>query len=250
MIPEPLFRIAGQDVNLYLLFHVLGVIPVAGLGLRLGRERGVSPIVVLDAWIIGGAAAWIGVLLTGSGLGATVTALGAWWLFFALHSATRAKPLEALDIWLPGLALYQVLRRLGCFSAGCCHGKPAYGLPWAATFSHPASSCIYQGIPVHPTQLYCAAGNLVIFLMLMKLSQRSAFRGALAWIYLSAYGLLRFVVAFYLAQAGPMVGRLSWSQVVCLALVAIGIIGLARRFLTTSDGERGRRSLPLGTPAK
>jgi phosphatidylglycerol:prolipoprotein diacylglycerol transferase len=158
------------------------------------------------------------------------------WVFAKLHPATREKPLEALDIDFPALALYGALARFGCFSAGCCHGKPAWDLPWAVVFDHPASSSIYRGIPVHPTQLYEAAGDLVIFSLLIALRNRPAFKGALIWVYLLAYGLLRFCVEFYRGDVRPMVGLLSLNQVICIAFIVIGSAMLARRFAFRDRG--------------
>jgi hypothetical protein len=232
MCPEPLFHILGYGVNLYTLFYSLGLFPVFALSFLLARERGNQPARVLVGCAIG----VISVLMaTRWSVAGIILFVGSMGLFSALRPTRRARPLEALDIAFPPVALYQALARLGCFSAGCCHGKPAYGLPWAVTFSHPASACIYKGIPVHPTQLYQAAGNLVIFAILLALRNRPAFRGALLWVYLLSYGLLRFIVEFYRGDVRPMVGFLSLSQVVCIAFVLVGGVMLTRRFLAGAD---------------
>jgi phosphatidylglycerol:prolipoprotein diacylglycerol transferase len=239
MYPEPLFHILGHGVSLYHLSQFLGILVVLAVALRLGQGRGISPVVVLDAWIIGVVSAWVGHLLSGSILGVIPAALVSLSLFLARHPSTRARPFEVLDVFLPGISFSQALGRLGCLSAGCCHGKPAYGLPWAVTFSHPAAACIYQGIPIHPTQLYEAAGDLVIFAILLALRNRPAFRGVLVWVYLLSYGFLRFVVEFYRGEVRPMVGFLSLSQVICIVFVVIGGIMVARRFLASADVGRG-----------
>ncbi len=41
---------------------------------------------------------------------------------------------KTADACAPGIALGNVLGRLGCFSAGCCWGKPT-NLPWAVRFT-------------------------------------------------------------------------------------------------------------------
>jgi len=74
------------------------------------------------------------------------------------------------DIAALSLALGQFFGRLGCFSAGCCYGK-ACDLPWAVTFTNP-DTLAPIGIPLHPSQLYQAAGNLIIFVILWLFRRR------------------------------------------------------------------------------
>ncbi|MGE5126941.1 MAG: prolipoprotein diacylglyceryl transferase, partial [Betaproteobacteria bacterium] len=38
------------------------------------------------------------------------------------------------DVLAPGVVIGQAIGRLGCFSAGCCWGKPSQ-VPWAVTFT-------------------------------------------------------------------------------------------------------------------
>jgi phosphatidylglycerol:prolipoprotein diacylglycerol transferase len=262
MYPEPLFHVLDHGINLYILIRLLSALPALALALLLGRERDIPPTVVLDglliavvAAVLGGSLLWSLIGLFGhaiSGpwsLAGIVAVIGSLAIFVRFHSVARARAAEFMDVFCASGALALGLGRLGCLAAGCCYGKPAYGLPWAVTFSHPATACIYKGIPVHPTQLYQAAGNLVIFVALLVLWKRPAFRGALLWVSLLSYGLLRFVVEFYRGDVRPMVGCLSLSQVVCIAFVAIGGVMLARRFLASADVGRGESRFEQGTPA-
>lgn len=68
---------------------------------------------------------------------------------------------QIADVFAPSIALGQFFGRLGCFSAGCCYGKVC-DLPWAVTF-HDPNSLAPTNIPLHPTQLYHALGNVMIF---------------------------------------------------------------------------------------
>jgi phosphatidylglycerol:prolipoprotein diacylglycerol transferase len=68
------------------------------------------------------------------------------------------------DIMAPPLALGHFFGRLGCLFAGCCYGK-ATDLPWAITFTN-TESLAPLGVPLHPTQLYAAINNLLIFVFL------------------------------------------------------------------------------------
>ncbi len=67
-----------------------------------------------------------------------------------------------------------------------------------------------------PGQLYESLGCLLISLALLSLRQHPALRGALVWIYLIAYGLLRFAIEFFRGDARPMLGILSLNQIFCL----------------------------------
>ena len=262
MYPVPLFHVFGHGINLYLLTYSFALLPALVMGLYLARERGVSLIIVIDMWFIGfvaglgggrlfdflgslarplveGKAALWAMLLGGgiASLGGIISAMVCLGLFLRFHPATRDRYGEALDIVFPVVSLCQVLARIGCFSAGCCHGRPAFDLPWAVTFSHPATACIYKGIPVHPTQLYMVGGNLVILVILLALRNRPFFKGSLIWLYLLAYGLLRLVVEFYRGDVRPMIGVLSINQVVCLIFLMLGGFMLARRFVVNPSAR-------------
>ena len=100
---------------------------------------------------------------------------------------------KLVDVFAPSVALGHVFGRLGCFFNGCCYGK-ACALPWAVNFPLPH---VMHGIPVHPTQLYEAFGNLVIFAGLTAFYRHKRFDGQIWWLYVLSYGALRFLVEFF-----------------------------------------------------
>jgi phosphatidylglycerol:prolipoprotein diacylglycerol transferase len=115
------------------------------------------------------------------------------------------------DLLAPSLALGHAFGRLGCFFAGCCFGKP-----WASGVVFPPGSVAYDDLltagriaigaratpPLHPTQLYEAAGELVIFFVLLWARRRKRFAGAVALLYAALYAGLRFVVEVFRGDAG------------------------------------------------
>jgi phosphatidylglycerol---prolipoprotein diacylglyceryl transferase len=140
------------------------------------------------------------------------------------------------DTFAPGIALGHVIGRTGCFFAGCCFGK-ATDVPWAVTFhSDYAARTIGTplNIPIHPTQLYEAAAELIILGILLFAERRGRnFPGRTFWGYLLLYGVTRFIIEFYRGDARGMVGDLSTSQFVSVILVPLSIvmlIVLSRRF--------------------
>lgn len=132
------------------------------------------------------------------------------------------------DACSPGVALGLVLARLGCFSAGCCWGKPA-DVAWAVTFTDPYSERIVGvplGIPLHPTQLYESAVSAGIFLVLLLLWRRRAFPGQIFAAFLLLYSAARFLLEYLRDDPrGPFFfgGALSTPQLLSLILFAVGL---------------------------
>lgn len=121
---------------------------------------------------------------------------------FFIEARRRKLPvLRAADLFAPALALGHAFGRIGCFLAGCCHGGPA-ACSLSVTFTDPAAevSPLLLGVPLHPAQLYEAAGNLLIFFALNAALPRSLSgklkAGTLAALYAALYAALRFGVEF------------------------------------------------------
>lgn len=128
--------------------------------------------------------------------GGFLLALAAALLYCLKH---RLKIFAVTDAFAPGLVLGHAIGRLGCFSAGCCWGKPAH-LPWAVTFTNPLSHEVVGvplNIPLHPTQLYEAAVNAGIFLFLGWRYRHKRFDGQIFSLYLMCYSVWRFFVEFW-----------------------------------------------------
>ena len=130
------------------------------------------------------------------------------------------------DIFAPSIAIGHAVGRIGCFAAGCCHGRLCE-LPWAVTF-HDPESLATTGIPLHPTQLYESAGEFLNFLILITLRRYQSFKGQLFWTYILLYSVLRFVVEFFRGDEarGYLFGGISVSQgiSVIMGIIAISVI--------------------------
>jgi phosphatidylglycerol:prolipoprotein diacylglycerol transferase len=133
---------------------------------------------------------------------------------------------KTLDILAPSLAIGHFLGRLGCFSAGCCYGKECH-LPWAITFSHP-ESLAPTGVPLHPTQLYSAANNLMIFGVLWFLRRRKKFDGQIFWLYVLIYGMTRSVIEIFRGDfRGEFIfGIISVSQAIGISFALTAAVML------------------------
>jgi phosphatidylglycerol:prolipoprotein diacylglycerol transferase len=159
-----------------------------------------------------------GLVFYGGFLGAALAAL--------LYVRRQGLPLgKCADIAALALPLGHCLGRIGCFMAGCCYGKPS-DLPWAVTFSHP-EALAPLGIPLHPTQLYHAFGNLIIFLSLLFLRRHKRFDSQLFWLYLIFYGMIRSLLEVFRGddRGAVLLDLFSLSQVlgVTIAVVSAGV---------------------------
>jgi phosphatidylglycerol:prolipoprotein diacylglycerol transferase len=143
------------------------------------------------------------VFLGGASLAAVVV------MFFARRAKLRLG--DVADVLAPSVSVAHVFGRIGCFLVGCCYGKAcAFGVhfpPDSVAYSdYAAKHALLSGGHVtpglHPTQLYEAAGELLIFLLLTRLWRRRRFPGAIALSYAMAYGVLRFLVEMLRGDTG------------------------------------------------
>ena len=104
---------------------------------------------------------------------------------------------KTADACAPGIALGLALGRQGCFSAGCCWGKPT-NLPWGVRFTelgHEVTG-VPLGVRLHPTQLYESLAMLIVFFFLLWLHQRKKFNGEVILAYAMIYATVRFLIEF------------------------------------------------------
>jgi len=160
--------------------------------------------------------------------GGLVAAVATSWWFFRKH---RLPVWNMTDIMAPSIAFGHAIGRLGCFSAGCCFGKPTSAF-WGVTFTNPYAREI-SGVPLevslHPTQLYEAGSEFVIFLVLLWLLKRKQFDGQVFWAYVALYALVRFNIEFFRGDQRGFVfdGALSTSQFIGMLMLAAAIVGLS-----------------------
>ena len=150
--------------------------------------------------------------------------------------------LRMADVLIPSVAIGHTFGRLGCFSAGCCHGLPTQ-LDWYGAVYHASGTVVARndllGTPLHPTQLYEALGELLIFLILVWSRGKKAFHGQVLVLYLLFYSILRSTNEMFrgdyergmlfqwdlFGDAKPEL--LSTSQLISLLLAAAAIALLA-----------------------
>ncbi|MCU0229453.1 MAG: prolipoprotein diacylglyceryl transferase [Bryobacterales bacterium] len=155
-------------------------------------------------------------------------------LFFVWYFQKHRMPIAAsADCLAPGLAIGHALGRLGCFFGGCCFGEVC-DRPWAVTYTNAAVrdfSNVPLGVPLHPTQLYEAATEFTVFLILWLAFGRLSQPGRILGLFLVLSSTGRFVVEFFRAHdaASPFGWALSTAQWTALALIVLGVWLLQRR---------------------
>ena len=136
-------------------------------------------------------------------------------------------PLRTVDGFAPGLAFGHVLGRFGCFSAGCCYGKPTTHF-WGVTFTDPLAhevSLTPLGIRLEPTQLIEAAAEFFNFLLLTWLLGRKRFDGQVFGSFMVLYGIERFFIEFLRGDPGRgevFGGLMTGTQLISILLVIGG----------------------------
>jgi phosphatidylglycerol---prolipoprotein diacylglyceryl transferase len=135
---------------------------------------------------------------------------------------------KTADACAPGIALGNVLGRQGCFSAGCCWGKPTT-MPWGVKFTELGHEItgVPTGVALHPTQLYESLSMLIVFGFLLWLHKRRRFSGQVILAYALLYAAVRFVIEFYRDDPrGDILGLTTLTGLSTSQLIGI-VVGLA-----------------------
>jgi phosphatidylglycerol:prolipoprotein diacylglycerol transferase len=151
-------------------------------------------------------------------------------IIFVYAYAKRKKILlfKLCDFFVPALALGHALGRIGCFFAGCCYGKES-SLPWAVIFINEHSLAV-RGKPLHPTQLYEAFANLLLFIFLHFYSKKKRRSGVSFAVYTISYAVLRFIIEFFRSDyRGAQYFGFSVSQIISVFLFTIGVFIICRK---------------------
>src|SRR5437588_1221402 len=150
------------------------------------------------------------------------------------------------DVFAPGIALGHAIGRFGCLFAGCCYGRPTTE-PWGITFTDPfAAANVGTPLnqPLHPTQLYEAAAELLILAFLIVTERKGRpYPGRTFWRYMLLYAVTRFIIEFFRGDERGTVFMFSTSQLISLLLAPLAIFMLfylGRR--VTPEPKRARKA--------
>jgi phosphatidylglycerol:prolipoprotein diacylglycerol transferase len=257
----PILHIASWDIRTYGLLVGVAVFVVGVYGFqRLRRlDTPVMAIIIVGTLVILGG---IGAALCGGylarweplhRLGFPTQAEGTtlvWAVLGALCVALVLCPLfripigRSFDRAAPACVLGLAIGRIGCFAAGCCAGLttdsplgmvlPGEDGVWAVRY---------------PTQLWDAAANAGIFVVLLLVErsargrrQRWSFDGSLFLLFLALALGSRFVLGFFRAGTMPIFGPLNGMHVQALAgLVCVAAV-VSWNLTHPAESDLGQRT--------
>lgn len=245
----PGFRIFGLFIGSYPLCITVGIFLAAPLAIVRYKKRGGSDTAMMFVFIIGGFGAALGmhllygltnlshfdILLSADGAEEFLKRL---WLLFrggvfyggllgGLLTGGIFIKLQKLpaglvcDCAAPSIALFHAVGRVGCFLGGCCYGiESDYGITFTNALIKSAN-----GTPRLPVQLYEAAFELVLFVVLSALLKKEALRGRLLAVYLIAYAAGRFLLEFLRGDEyrGFFLGLSTSQHISILVLVSAAL---------------------------
>ena len=176
-------------------------------GFFLGPQIAIAAFIIM-IFVIVGAGMWAQIIEGSSKLlrpygyygGVTgvliASALG--YLLFSMNFYTLMGSFAMAAPWI------QSIGRLRCLVQGCCHGRPSddnIGI----RFTHPNSRVNkisgLAGVPLHPTQLYSIATNILSGLVLIRLYSIGMPSSFIVGIYFMLNGIGRFVEESFRGEA-------------------------------------------------
>ncbi|OPX30952.1 MAG: prolipoprotein diacylglyceryl transferase [Candidatus Omnitrophica bacterium 4484_171] len=130
--------------------------------------------------------------------------------------------LKAADIIFLYVPLGHAFGRMGCFSYGCCYGKPTNS--WIGMLFPPASPAGAAGVKVIPTQIISAFFLIIIFLLLLYVRRKKKFEGQVFISYFFLYGTFRFIIEFFRGDPRGYLWIFSTSQWISIIAIITAII--------------------------
>lgn len=130
------------------------------------------------------------------------------------------------DLVAPSMFLGLGIGRMGCLSAGCCHGSPTQSF-WGMVFTDPRSAApLYSAL--HPTQILEALFSFLMCFVFWRVFKSPPKRPGFALVLaLLVYSVFRFHIEFLRGDddRGYWAG-LSTSQWIALVMIGISVVSL------------------------
>ena len=159
------------------------------------------------------------------------------------------------DITAPALAIAYGVGRIGCLLVGDDYGRPTaawvgikfpQGTPptrvdaLESQFGIQVDPALIeqfgQVVPVHPTQIYEIGLSVVIFLILWQLRSHRHRLGFVWMVWMILAGAERLLVEVVRVKDDRFFGPMTLAQVLSLALITAGIIGVSRTWRAEAGG--------------
>lgn len=122
---------------------------------------------------------------------------------------------KVFDLVVPGIPLFHIFGRIGCFLAGCCYG---------ANLDQPLTIFGAFTIERIPIQIVESIFNIILFIVIMIIQKRHPTINILR-IYMLSYATFRFIAEFFRGdeERGYFIG-ISTSQLISIVIIMVFII--------------------------
>ncbi len=243
-------NIGGLSIRWYALFILLGIVVAIWMARELAKRRGMDPEFILDItpWVvvvglIGARAYYVllkidyfrdhpdeiaNIRLGGMTIHGAIVA-GVAMLAYLCHRRGE-RLLSWADVIVPGLALAQAIGRWGNWANQEAFGTPS-DLPWAVEIEARRRPDEFADVATfHPTFLYESLANILVgfvlvWVVLRMPRDRRLREGDALWLYLIAYGTIRFFIE-RIRTDSLYIGALPAAYWISFGLVGAGIAGI------------------------
>jgi phosphatidylglycerol---prolipoprotein diacylglyceryl transferase len=220
------YEYTAETIQDYLVWAMLGVIIGGRFGYALFYNFGYyfhHPLEIILPFDFSHGFKFVGI----SGMSYHGGLIGVVIVFILFCRKHKFNPWHFGDLFCPAIPLGYTFGRIGNFINGELFGRVTT-VPWGMYFPLDSTRSLR-----HPSQLYEALfEGIVLFILLWLIRKKKMFDGFLVGIYICGYGFVRFFIEFFREpdyQLGLVLGFMSMGQVLCLLMMAAGIIILIWR---------------------
>jgi prolipoprotein diacylglyceryltransferase len=228
MKPHLHIKIFNFQIKSFHFFGVLGYLLGTILGVIIATQIVMKPGIVLLMAAVGAATFFLLVYISKWVAGEEIIVYYhheiSILLFCTLTLYLLKLPvLPYLDITILGIGVFIVLGRVGCYSVGCCHGRPhKHGVKYGQKHVDAGFTWFYKDVPLLPVQLIESAYVLCIVITGVVLLLNNVAPGTVLIVYTVIYGAMRFTLEFFRGDPDrPLWVGLSEAQWTSLGLTAI-----------------------------
>ena len=161
---------------------------------------------------------------------------------------------QGLELATIGLGVFLAVARLGCLSAGCCHGRPfRQGIAYGEAHRRDGFPACYVGVSLFPVQAVEALAHAILAGVAAVVYLSPHIPGEVSALYVSVYALMRFFLELVRGDtARPYLLGSSESQWIAVAsswsIAGVGMIeplSLASFYLSIGSAAHSRDARSL-----
>ena len=134
--------------------------------------------------------------------------------------------LPYLDITLLGIGVFLAFGRIGCYSVGCCHGRPhKHGVKYGQDHVNAGFLWYYKDVSLLPVQLIESAYVFFTVIVGGILLLNHVAPGTVLVCYTVIYGMMRYILEFFRGDPErPLWYAVSEAQWTTLLLVTVSLL--------------------------